>query len=55
MVLNNLDIDFLGFPMGLVWWLLPGDQPELSRCMMPILISYKSELDKDGLKLRIIA
>ena len=55
MVLNNLDIDFSGFPLGLVRWLLPGDQPKLSRCMMPIVINYKSELDKDGLKLRSIA
>ena len=31
-----------------------GDQPELSKCMMPLLIKYQSKLVGDGLELREI-
>ena len=34
---------------------LPGDQPELSKCMMPLLLNYKSKIVGDGLELKRIA
>ena len=33
---------------------LPGDQPELSKCMMPLHLNYKSKLVGDGLELKRI-
>ena len=34
---------------------LPGDRPELSKCMMQLLINYQSKLVGDGLVLKRIA
>ena len=34
---------------------LPGDRPELSKCMMQLLINYQSKLVGDGLILKRIA
>ena len=34
---------------------LPGDQPELSKCMMPLLLNHKRTLVGDGLELKRIA
>ena len=34
---------------------LPGDQSELSKCMMPLLSKYKRKLVGDGLELKRIA
>ena len=33
---------------------IPGDQPELSKCMMPLHLNYKSKLVGDGLELKRI-
>ena len=35
--------------------LIPGDRPELSKCMMQLLINYQSKLVGDGLVLKRIA
>ena len=34
---------------------IPGDQPELSKCTMPLLLNYQSKLIGDSLELNIIA
>ena len=34
---------------------IPGDQPELSKCMMVLLLKYKRELVGDGLELKKMA
>ena len=34
---------------------IPGDQPELSKCMMLLLLKYKRKLVGDGLELKRIA
>ena len=31
---------------------LPGDRPELSKCMMPLLINYQSKIAGHGLELK---
>ena len=38
-----------------LWSLIPGDQPELSKCMMLLLLKYKRKLVGDGLELKRIA
>ena len=35
--------------------MLPGDQPEMSKCMMLLLINYQSKLVGDSLELKGIA
>ena len=37
------------------WKGLPGDQPELSKCIIPLLSNHKSKLVGDGLELKVIA
>jgi len=34
---------------------IPGDQPELSKCMMPLLLNYQSKITRYGLELKRIA
>ena len=34
---------------------IPGDRPELSKCMMPLLINYQRKLVGDGQELKRIA
>ena len=36
-------------------FLIPGDQPEVSKCTVPLLINYQSKLVGDDLELMIIA
>ena len=33
---------------------VPGDQPELSKCMMPLHLNYMSKLVRDGIELKRI-
>ena len=35
-------------------WAIPGDQPELSKCMMPLLLNYQSKIVGHGLELKRI-
>ena len=52
----QLVFDALFFPpCSLSLWHMPSDQPESSKCMMPLLLKYKSILVGDGLELKTMA
>ena len=40
---------------GFFYQYIPGDQPELSKCMMLLLLKYKRNFVGDGLELKRIA
>ena len=53
---NNATLCFLDKnKLWISFSFIPGDQPELSKCMMLLLLKYKRKLVGDGLELKRIA